>query len=79
MSNYRIVTNGATYRVQYLEHHRFLWWTWDTWEFLRRTNCDGDWIAEFYYRTEANEAIEEMEHRKQLAANGWTPIEEGKS
>ena len=38
MSNYRLTTNGTSYRIQKLHRYRFLWWTWERWKDVTYSN-----------------------------------------
>lgn len=58
---YRIVYNGAKYRVEALRTERFLWWTWESWGMYLFADFNTIEKAEIFVR-------------KQQEIHAWTEV-----
>lgn len=73
MKEYRVVSNGLNYRVQWLGKTRILrrlkwYWLWDY-------SHAGSYIAEFSYEREAHFAIRVRVQDDKAKKQGYIPVE----
>ncbi len=75
MVNYRILTNGINYRVQWLGKTRLL--QRPKWRWLYKHFWDSSYIAEFNTVLEAELAVAEDRKQAEAYKQGYVPIIEG--
>ena len=72
MIEYRIVSNGIDYRIQWLGKSLIL--RRPKWKWLRCYCYAGDWIAEFNTREEAEAALKVEIKKDEAREHGYQPI-----
>jgi len=73
--SYRIVWNTLRYRIQKRTRRRFLWWTWERWDYVREYDETGSlWPISFGSSKEAEDYIKSLCNRDKQLSKPWTTV-----
>jgi len=72
VTEFRIVTNGLVYRLQYFG--KVNWLSRNKWRWVCRLHPEGEYIPDFNSKEEAEKAMERAKKCFEAKERGWQPI-----